>query len=180
MDAPPIDSAALRKAFGTYATGVVVIGARGADGMPVGMTVNSFSSVSIAPPLVSFCPGRSSFAFPVYAAMQHFSVSVLGEEHRGISDRFARASGEHKWGGVKHRLGEGGVPVLEDAVAAFECEVEARFDAGDHVIVLGRVLRFEHNGERSPLLFHGSRYHGLGAGLDSPQHVDLASLIGWG
>ena len=180
MDVPPIDPAALRKAFGTYATGVVVIGARGPDGMPVGMTVNSFSSVSISPPLVSFCPGRSSFAFPVYAAMQHFSVNVLGEEHRAISDRFARASGEHKWGGVKHRVGEGGVPVLEDAVAAFECEVEARFDAGDHVIVLGRVLRFEHHGERSPLLFHGSRYHGLGVGLDSPQHVDLASLIGWG
>jgi 3-hydroxy-9,10-secoandrosta-1,3,5(10)-triene-9,17-dione monooxygenase reductase component len=83
MNVPAIDPAALRKAFGTYATGVVVIGARGADGMPVGMTVNSFSSVSISPPLVSFCPSRSSFAFPVYEAMQHFSVSVLGEEHRG-------------------------------------------------------------------------------------------------
>jgi flavin reductase (DIM6/NTAB) family NADH-FMN oxidoreductase RutF len=180
VNASTIDPASLRKAFGTYATGVVVIGARAADGMPVGMTVNSFSSVSLSPPLVSFCPARTSFAFPVYQAMTHFSVSVLGEEHRAVSDRFARASGEHKWSGVKHRLGEGGVPVLEDAVAAFECEVADRFDAGDHVIVLGRVLRFEHHGERSPLLFHGSRYHGLGAGLDSPQHVDLASLIGWG
>jgi flavin reductase (DIM6/NTAB) family NADH-FMN oxidoreductase RutF len=180
VDSHTIDPASLRKAFGTYATGVVVIGARGADGMPVGMTVNSFSSVSLSPPLVSFCPARSSFAFPVYEAMTHFSVSVLGEEHRAISDRFARASGERKWAGVKHRLGEGGVPVLEDALAAFECAVADRFDAGDHVIVLGRVLRFEHHGERSPLLFHGSRYHGLGAGLDSPQHVDLASLIGWG
>jgi flavin reductase (DIM6/NTAB) family NADH-FMN oxidoreductase RutF len=179
MSAASIDTPALRRAFGTYATGVVVIGARGEDGLPVGMTVNSFSSVSLSPPLVSFCPARSSFAFPVYRTMAHFSVSVLGEEHRGISDRFARA-GEHKWSGVKHRLGEGGVPVLEDAVAAFECAVEERFDAGDHVIVVGRVLRFEHHGERSPLLFHGSRYHGLGAGLDSPQHVDLASLIGWG
>jgi flavin reductase (DIM6/NTAB) family NADH-FMN oxidoreductase RutF len=180
MTAPPIDTSALRRAFATYATGVVVIGARGADGLPVGMTVNSFSSVSLAPPLVSFCPSRRSFAFAVYEAMKHFSVSVLGEEHRAVSDRFARASGEHKWGGVRHRLGEGSVPVLEGAVAAFECAVEARFDAGDHVIVLGRVLRFEHHGERSPLLFHGSRYHALGAGLDSPQHVDLASLIGWG
>lgn len=180
MSAASIDTSALRRAFGTYATGVVVIGARGADGLPVGMTVNSFSSVSLSPALVSFCPARSSFAFPVYQAMTHFAVSVLGEEHRAISDRFARASGEHKWGGVRHRLGEGGVPVLEDAVAAFECEVADRFDAGDHVIVLGRVLRFEHHGERSPLLFHGSRYHALGVGLDSPQHVDLASLIGWG
>jgi flavin reductase (DIM6/NTAB) family NADH-FMN oxidoreductase RutF len=180
MSAPSIDPASLRKAFGTYATGVVVIGARGADGLPVGMTVNSFSFVSLSPPLVSFCPARSSFAFLVYQAMTHFSVSVLGEEHRAISDRFARTTGEHKWSGVKHRLGEGGVPVLEDAVAAFECEVAGRFDAGDHVIVLGRVLRFAQHGERSPLLFHGSRYHALGAGLDSPQQVDLASLIGWG
>ncbi len=180
MDAPEIDPRALRKAFGTYTTGVVVIGARGADGKPVGMTVNSFSSVSLAPPLVSFCPARSSFAFAVYEAMRHFSVSVLGEEHRAISDRFARASGEHKWDGVGHRLGEGGMPVLEGALAAFECEVEARYDAGDHVIVLGRVLRFEHGGERSPLLFHGSRYHALGPAYDARKHVDLASLIGWG
>jgi flavin reductase (DIM6/NTAB) family NADH-FMN oxidoreductase RutF len=179
MSAVNIDPAALRRAFGTYATGVVVIGAPGPDGTPVGMTVNSFSSVSLDPPLVSFCPSRSSFAFPVYAAMRHFSVNVLAAEHRALSDRFARASGEHKWTGVKHRIGEGGVPVLEDALAAFECEVEARFDAGDHVIVVGRVLQLAHADERAPLVFHGSRYRALGHAYDSPQ-TDLASLIGWG
>jgi len=179
MEPSPIDPALLRKAFSHYATGVAVIGARGADGAPVGMTVNSFSSVSLDPPLVSFCPARSSHAFPVYAAMRHFSVSILAAEDRTLSDRFARVREEHKWDGVSHRLGEGRVPVLESALAAFECEVAARFNAGDHVIVLGRVLRLAYDGDRAPLLFHASRYHALGAAYDSPQ-VDLEALIGWG
>ena len=115
---------------------------------------------------------------PVYASMRHFSVSILAAEDRAVSDRFARASGENKWQGVKHRLGEGGVPVLEEALAAFECEVEARYEAGDHVIVLGRVLRFACEANREPLLFHGSHYHRLGPRYDS--WVDLESLIGWG
>jgi len=178
MDPTSIDPALLRKAFGAYTTGVAVVGARGADGEPVGMTVNSFHSVSLSPPLVSFCPARSSVAFPVYASMRYFSVSILAAEDRAVSDRFARASGESKWQGVKHRLGEGGMPVLEEALAAFECEVEARYDAGDHVIVLGRVLHFACDANREPLLFHGSHYHRLGPRYDS--WVDLESLIGWG
>ena len=174
---PEFDAAALRRAFGAFATGVAVIGARAEDGTPVGMTVNSFVSVSLSPPLVSFCPARSSRAFQIYAAMTHFSVNVLGEEQQALSHRFARPGRGGKWRGVPYVLGEHGVPVIEAALASFECAVENRFDAGDHAIVLGRVLRIQGPRLGRPLLFHGSRYGRL-APEETPSGDE--AILGWG
>jgi flavin reductase (DIM6/NTAB) family NADH-FMN oxidoreductase RutF len=165
----------LRQAFGTFATGIAVVGARAVDGSLVGMTANSFSSVSLAPPLVMFCPARSARAFDVYNATRFFSASVLRRDGRAVSERFAQA-GAGKWQGVKHRIGEHGVPLLEGALATFECEVEARHDAGDHLIVLGRVLSVDVPEEADPLVFFRSHYREL-APLGG---ADYATFLEWG
>jgi 3-hydroxy-9,10-secoandrosta-1,3,5(10)-triene-9,17-dione monooxygenase reductase component len=165
----------LRQAFGTFATGIAVIGARADDGPLVGMTVNSFGSVSLAPPLVMFCPARSARAFAVYNTTRFFSASVLRRDSRAVSERFAQA-GTGKWQGVQHRIGDSGVPLLEGALATFECAVEARHDAGDHVIVLGRVLNVELPEPAEPLVFFRSHYRELtplGA-------TDYATFLEWG
>lgn len=174
---PEFDAAALRRAFGAFATGVAVIGACAEDGTPVGMTVNSFVSVSLAPPLVSFCPAKASRAFPVYAAMTHFSVNVLGEEQQALSHRFARSGRGGKWRGVPYVPGGHGLPVIEAALACFECAVENRFEAGDHAIVLGRVLRIHGPSAGRPLLFHGGRYGRL-----APEETPFGdeAILGWG
>lgn len=171
------DAAALRRAYGVFATGVAVVATRAADGRPVGMTVNSFATVSLAPPLVSFCPAKASRAFAVYDAMTHFSVSILGEEQRELSHRFARQGQAGKWRGVPYVAGEHGVPVIETALASFECAVENRFDAGDHTIVLGRVLRIRGPLDGRPLVFHRSRYGRLAP--DEEPSPDEASIRGW-
>jgi flavin reductase (DIM6/NTAB) family NADH-FMN oxidoreductase RutF len=165
----------LRYAFGTFATGIAVIGARAADGALVGMTANSFGSVSLAPPLVMFCPARSTQAFSVYATTRFFSASVLRRDSRAVSERFAQA-GAGKWQGVAHRIGATGVPLLEGALATFECEVDARHDAGDHVIVLGRVLSLDVPEQAEPLVFFRSHYREL-----SPLGgADYATFLEWG
>jgi flavin reductase (DIM6/NTAB) family NADH-FMN oxidoreductase RutF len=174
-EADALDPSLLRRAFGAFATGVAVIGTHAADGTPVGMTVNSFASVSLSPPLVSFCPAKTSMAFPVYSVMTHFSVNVLGEEQRAVSDRFARSVQGNKWVGVPYHLGEHAVPVIEDALASFECVVENRVEAGDHTIVIGRVLRIHGPRDKKPLIFHASRYGSL-----SPEEVPgPEEILGW-
>jgi flavin reductase (DIM6/NTAB) family NADH-FMN oxidoreductase RutF len=165
----------LRQAFGMFATGIAVIGARAADGSLVGTTVNSFSSVSLSPPLVMFCPARSLGAFDVYQTAGHFSASVLRRDGRAVSERFAR-TGTGKWQGVKHSIGETGVPLLEGALATFECEVEARHEAGDHLLVLGRVLRLEVPEEADPLVFFRSYYRELAP----VGGADYATFLEWG
>lgn len=155
-----ISPALLRRAFGTFATGVTVIGARAADGRLVGMTANSFTSVSLDPPLVLFCPARSLAAFDVYSSASHFSVSVLPAHGEGWSNRFARMN-TAKWEAEPHRLSESGAPLLLGALANFECEVIARHDGGDHLIVVGRVARLTVTETGEPLVFFRSRYRAL-------------------
>lgn len=150
----------LRRAFGTFATGVTVIGARGADGTLVGMTANSFTSVSLDPPLVLFCPARSLAAFDVYSAADHFSVSVLAAHAEASSNRFARTN-TAKWGSEPFRIGKAGTPLLVNALASFECEVVARHDGGDHLIVVGRVVHLHATETGEPLVFFRSRYRAL-------------------
>jgi flavin reductase (DIM6/NTAB) family NADH-FMN oxidoreductase RutF len=150
----------LRRAFGTFATGITVIGACSAHGGLVGMTVNSFTSVSLDPPLVLFCPGRSIAGFDVYANAVYFSVSILPQESYLISNHFANR-GSDKWKTVPHWLGSTGAPLLERALATMECEVVARHEAGDHIIVLGRVLQLDLSDATEPLVFFRSRYRQL-------------------
>jgi flavin reductase (DIM6/NTAB) family NADH-FMN oxidoreductase RutF len=147
----------LRRGFGTYATGIAVVGARSADGTLVGMTANSFTSVSLNPPLVLFCPARSLAGFDTYSTASHFSASILPAGAEATSNHFARSS-SGKWSTVPHRLSELGLPYLDLALASFDCEVAARHDGGDHLIVLGRVLNVRLLQEEDALVFFRSRY----------------------
>lgn len=172
-----LDPPLLRRAFGQFATGVAIIGARAGDGSLVGMTVNSFASVSLDPPLVMYCPAKALAAYAVYVGARYFSASALAVGQQALSERFAR-KGERKWADVAYTLGETGVPLLDEAIVGFECEVEANYDAGDHSIVLGRVFALRIAGAGEPLIFHCSRYCRLAQAAtdtDAP-----AAALAWG
>ncbi len=153
------DPRALRIAFGRFATGVAVVTTLARDGAPVGLTVNSFSSTSLDPPLVLWGLMRRSALLPMFHAAQRFAVNVLAAEQQPLSDRFA-SHAEDRFAGVGWEPGGAGMPLLHDALARFECAVEHRFEIGDHLMFLGRVERFEHR-DGDPLLFFASRYTAL-------------------
>lgn len=157
-DAGSCDKRLLRRAFGAYGTGVAVIGTAARSGTLIGMTVNSFASVSLSPPLVMFCPSKSLAAYEVYRDAAYFSINILCREQLATAERFAR-SGADKWEAADYRLTENRVPVLVRALASLECRAYARHDAGDHLIVLGEVLRFRMDEDEAagPLLFYSSR-----------------------
>jgi flavin reductase (DIM6/NTAB) family NADH-FMN oxidoreductase RutF len=168
----------LKGIFGSFATGVAVIGARGAKGEMAGMTVNSLTSVSMEPPLVLFCPSRTLAAFDVYANAKHFSVSILPERCEAVSNHFAR-SGTDKWNAIPHSEGPYGSPFLDHVLAAMECEVVARHEAGDHLIVLGEVLRIVGSASEEPLIFFRSGYRQLNP-IGSAGARDFAPFEAWG
>lgn len=156
----PHDSRAFRNALGHFATGVCVVTTRGADGEAVGVTVNSFASVSLDPPLVLWSLDRASDRFPLFMAAEHFCVNVLDGRAQHISHRLSR-KGERSLEMELCKFGTTALPILEDALAHFECKVEARHDGGDHVIFVGRVLSFDHKRDGDPLLFYRGRYRSL-------------------
>ena len=157
------DSKAFRNALGAFPTGIAVVTAQGA-GSHVGITVNSFTSVSLDPPLVLWCIDRKSARYPAFAAAPGFTISILGSGHRDVSSRLAK-SGEHSLDGVALMPTELGPPALADALAVFECAREDVRDAGDHAVLIGRVLRFaRHDGAGAPLIYFQGRYSALAEG----------------
>ncbi|PWC52667.1 hypothetical protein TSH7_33215 [Azospirillum sp. TSH7] len=146
----------LRDAYARYATGVAVITTLTPAGTPVGLTVNSFSSVSLDPPLVLWSLMRSSTSLPAFRDATRFAVNVLADDQHHLSTRFASRS-EERFAGIDWTPGLGSVPLLPDCLAQFECTTHRHVEAGDHVVVLGRVHRFEHR-DGTPLLFFASRY----------------------
>lgn len=150
-----IDQRALRQAFGKFTTGVTIVTAD-VDGKRVGMTANSFSSLSLDPPLVLWSVRRSSTNFHDFMAAKHFAVNVLSTSQIELSQRFAKSS-ETKFDGVEHGVGIGGSPVFEDATVIFECSTEALHEAGDHVIMVGRVHKVAVS-DHTPLVFAEGRY----------------------
>lgn len=150
-----IDVDALRRCLGQYATGVTVVTSQ-VGGCPIAMTANSFTSVSLDPPLVSWSVKRSSQSYPKFAVASGFVVNILAEDQVDISRNFGRSAGD-KFAGIAWRPGLEGMPLLEGVAALFECEVVDRLDGGDHLIIIGRVARFERH-ERSVLLFAQGRY----------------------
>lgn len=161
---PAFDSRAFRQALGHFATGVAVVTARGPGGEAIGMTMTSFNSVSLEPPLVLFSVARTAWSLPAMLAADAYAVNVLDGAQARLSDRFARASTD-KWASVAHRSGAHGAPLIDGALAHFECAPWASHDGGDHVLFLARVLRFEAAGAGEPLIFFRGRYHRL-AGAD--------------
>ena len=151
------DAEELRRAFGTFATGVTVITTRDARGRLFGLTANSFSSVSLDPPLVLWSLSRRAGSYPAFRDATHFGVNVLGGEHRELSARFAQPHPD-KFAGIGYTLGERGVPLIEGAAAHFECSVEHRYEGGDHIIFVGRVEAFDYVVKPTLLFCHG-KYH---------------------
>ncbi|MFP5020400.1 flavin reductase family protein [Pseudonocardia phyllosphaerae] len=157
-DAPhPVTPSSMRETLGAFASGVVVVTATGEDG-PIGFTCQSFSSLSLDPPLVSFAPSRSSSSWPRIRTVGTFCVNVLAADHEHHSDGFAR-SGVDKFAGVDWAPAPKGSPVLSGVGAWIECELWDEYDGGDHTIVAGKVLSLGTDPERMPLLFYRGGYH---------------------
>ena len=155
----------LRDAYGRYATGVAVITTLTPAGAPAGLTVNSFGSVSLDPPLVLWSLMRSSARLPMFRDADRFAVNVLADDQQHLSTRFASRV-EERFAGIAWEPGLGGVPLLPGCLARFECSTHGHVEAGDHVVFLGRVHRFEHR-DGAPLLFFAGRYAELRGELAS-------------
>jgi flavin reductase (DIM6/NTAB) family NADH-FMN oxidoreductase RutF len=160
-DQGPQDTRALRDALGRFATGVTIVTAPDGDGRPVGFTANSFSSLSLDPPLVLWSPAKASRRFPVFARARHFAIHVLGAEQAALGRHFAMNGSDFALPGVQDN--PEGVATLPDCLARFDCESWAQHDGGDHVILIGRVLRASFR-DGAPLVFSAGRYGTFDAG----------------
>lgn len=153
----PRDTRDLRAALGSFTTGVTVIATLDPAGQPVGVTANSFSSVSLDPPLVLFSLGRKALSLDAFLANPFFTVSVLSDRQVDIAGRFARTN-KDKWQGIDYQVWESGCPLLPGSAALFECRVTATHRGGDHEIFLGEVLRLHHDPAATPLVFQRGGY----------------------
>ena len=151
-----VDSARFRTVLGHFATGVTVVTGQGQGG-PAGMAANSFTSVSLDPPLVLVCMAHTSSTWPAIRASGNFAINILGEHQEETSRRFSARVGD-RFQGVGWAAGKTGSPILHDAIAFIDCVIDAEHDAGDHVIVVGRVVDMGLPAERGPLLFWRGGY----------------------
>jgi len=158
----PIDPRDFRNALGTYATGVTIITAMAADGKPYGVTCNSFTSVSLNPPLVLWSLGMYSQGLPIFQNTSHFTVNVLGVSQRALATKFAKPSTD-KFAGVIWSGGLGSAPIIAGSVACFQCRVANRYYGGDHVIFLGTVEAYAYSGGEALLFARGNYGRFLGA-----------------
>ena len=174
-----IDPRQLRNVLGTFVTGVTVVTTHDATGVARGVTANSFSSVSLDPPLVLWSQSLSSSSYPAFRDSDHFTVNILADDQVALSNHFAKSK-EDKFAGIAHSPGLGGAPVLHGVAAHLECVKVAAYPGGDHVVYIGRVERIGHSGRR-PLAFSSGKYmvayaHDLGPvamrlGKWAPAHV---------
>lgn len=158
---PEFSERHLRDALGRFATGVTIVTTTTARG-PLGITANSFSSVSLVPPLVLWAPARRSSRFPAFEAASHFAVHVLSVDQRDLAERFSRP-GQGWPPDLGYARGIADVPLLDGCTARFECRHDAAHEGGDHLIVVGEVLRLT-EADRPPLIFHRGRYGTLALG----------------
>ncbi|MFO1266922.1 MAG: flavin reductase [Rubrivivax sp.] len=151
-----IDARELRQVLSTFVTGVTVVTTVDREGRRHGVTANSFTSVSLEPPLVLWSQALKAFSHPAFRDAGRFAVNILADDQIALSNRFARA-GEDKFGGTPVREGLGGVPLIEGCAAYVECRHHVAHEAGDHMIFVGHVERMARTGRR-PLAFGGGRY----------------------
>ena len=155
---PAFTSQQFRQALGQFATGVTIVTARAPDGEPVGLTVSSFNSVSLNPPLVLWSLNKASAQLAALSQASHYAIHVLGAGQQALAERFAGPR-ELRWTGVAHQGGTGGTPLLDGCMAVFECRNRSRHDEGDHLIFVGEVERCVSQPSAAPLLYHGGRFH---------------------
>lgn len=152
-----IDPHDFRRILGHYPTGVCAITAVQPDGVPAAMIVGSFTSVSLDPPLVAFFPAKSSSSWPRIEAVGKFCVNILASDQQPLCRQIA-APGPDKFAGIVHRVSANGSPILDDVVAWIDCALDAVHEAGDHYIVLGKVVALEVDRPERPLLFFQGSY----------------------
>jgi len=146
-----------RSALGQFATGVTIVTARDAEGRLMGLTANSFNSVSLSPPLVLWSLSGQSSSLPGFRAASHYAINVLAADQRLLAERFARR-GIDRFEGTAWRPGLTGAPVIDGAVAVFECSQHGQHEAGDHIVFVGRVAHCRRRVGVAPLVFHGGRF----------------------
>ena len=156
VDGSPMDERHFRTALGRFVTGVTVITTRTAEGRLEGLTANSFSAVSLDPPLVLWSLRQSSTLMTTFQDANHFAVNVLGAWQFALSEHFAKRM-PNKFENVVHAPGLGGCPLLFGALATFECSKEANVAGGDHVVFFGRIERAAYR-EGEPLIFSAGKY----------------------
>ncbi|AKH69636.1 conserved protein of DIM6/NTAB family [Spongiibacter sp. IMCC21906] len=155
-----LDQRLLRDSLGQFATGVCVVTASAPGFAPFGMTVNSFASVSLEPPLVLWSLRNDSECFDAFLAAKHYTVNVLSQDQIGQSNKFA-GKDDHALAQTEYRTGTSGSPVLRNALCSMECETWRRYDGGDHLILVGRVIAVDKRPTGKPLVFHGGMYREL-------------------
>jgi len=151
-----VDLQEYKRALSCFATGVAIATTLDADGNKVGMTISSFNSVSLDPPLVLWSIANDANSYSAFIDAKYFAVNVLAMHQDHISSQFAQR-GEDKFQGLECRCGINGVPLLPEYAACFECSMENIFDGGDHKIIVGRVLRLDDK-ESDPLIFYRGRF----------------------
>ena len=172
MSTPAFDTRAFRSALGVFPTGVAVVTTRAADNSLVGLTINSFSSLSLDPPLVLWSLNTNSPSLSMFRDGSHFTVNILAQEQATLSQRFASRI-PNKFEGIEFRTGAGGSPLIVDCAGWLECRTHSHQDAGDHILFIGQVERFERT-EKKPLIFCGGKY------VFGEREADAAALANWG
>jgi flavin reductase (DIM6/NTAB) family NADH-FMN oxidoreductase RutF len=154
---PSFSSVEFRAALGMFATGVTIVTGRDSDGTRVGLTANSFNSVSLAPPLVLWSLSRQAGSMAAFSQGSHYAINILAADQHELALRFSSRA-QDRFAGLAFEEGVGGAPILSGAAAVFECFNRSRYEEGDHVIFVGEVERCAHRAGAQPLLFHGGRY----------------------
>jgi flavin reductase (DIM6/NTAB) family NADH-FMN oxidoreductase RutF len=155
---PNFSQSDFRSALGMFATGVTIVTARSPSGEFVGLTANSFNSVSLSPPLVLWSLSKAASSMEAFSTGSHYAINILGADQQALASRFA-TRGVDRFADVAFEQGIAGAPLLAGAVATFECFNRSRYDEGDHVIFVGEVERCSHRAGASPLLYHGGKFY---------------------
>lgn len=164
-----MDKAAFRNALGTFATGVTIVTARDAEGRPVGLTANSFNSVSLDPPMVLWSLALDSASLPAFRDAPSWAVHILAAGQQEMSNRFA-TRGADKFEGLDVANGPEGAPLIPGCAARFGCRASFEYEGGDHAIFLGEVVDFDRS-EADPLIYHGGRYGRLMPAIEAALSV---------
>ena len=155
---PNFSEPEFRKALGMFATGVTIITALSPQGKLVGLTANSFNSVSLAPPLVLWSLGKRASTMAAFSQGSYYAVNILAADQKELAQQFASRV-EDRFAGVRFSTGGNGAPIIEGAVATFECFNRSQYEEGDHIIFVGEVERCSHLEDTSPLLYHGGKFY---------------------
>ena len=141
-----------------FATGVTIVTARTPAGALIGLTANSFNSLSLNPPLVLWSLSQAAGSMPALSTGSHYAINVLAADQKALAERFAGRRAD-RWAGVAYTEGASGAPLISGAAASFECFNRSRYEEGDHVIFVGEVERCSHRPGAAPLLFHGGKFY---------------------